>query len=41
MLHKLIAYLLVGDTSVIAKAGGKKAWERELREATGKLLADL
>jgi tRNA(Met) cytidine acetyltransferase len=39
-LNKLIAYILLGDSSVVAKAGGKKAWERELREAVGKLLAD-
>ncbi|KZY68041.1 hypothetical protein A3742_03345 [Oleiphilus sp. HI0071] len=34
----LIRYILLGDDGVVSEEGGKKAWERHLREATKALL---
>ena len=39
-LEKLIRYVLKGDNSVVEEEGGKKAWNRYLREAIRELLAN-
>ena len=39
-LNSLIRYALLGDDAVISEEGGKKAWEKRLREAIQELLAN-